>query len=114
MEAINRSGVEIARSAFGSRPGHVLGDIGPFGGLLKPFGTVTPEEAQAAFGQQAGVLVAAGVDGIIIETQTSLEELGLAIEAARGAGAACIIGSLAFDITSNGRDARTMMGVTPE
>ena len=113
-EAINRAGVEIARRAFGDRPGFVLGDIGPFGGLLKPFGTVTPDEARAAFRQQATALVAAGVDGIIIETQTSLDELRLALEAAREAGAACIIGSVAFDITRNGRDARTMMGVTPE
>jgi len=113
-EAINKAGVEIARSAFGDRRGYVLGGVGPFGGLLKPFGKVTAEEARAAFGQQAAVLVAAGVDGIIIETQTSLEELGLAIGAAREAGAACIIGSVAFDITRNGRDARTMMGVTPE
>jgi len=114
VEAINKAGVEIARRAFGDRPGYVLGNMGPFGGLLKPFGTVTPEEARAAFRQQAAILVAAGVDGIAIETQTALEELGLAIEAAREAGAPCIIGSVAFDITRNGRDARTMMGVTPE
>jgi 5-methyltetrahydrofolate--homocysteine methyltransferase len=113
-EEINTAGVNIARRAFGSRRGYVLGGIGPFGGLLEPFGRVKAEEARAAFGQQAAVLVAAGVDGIIIETQTSLEELGLAIEAAREAGAPCIIGSVAFDITRNGRDARTMMGVTPE
>jgi 5-methyltetrahydrofolate--homocysteine methyltransferase len=114
VEAINRAGVEIARRAFGDRPGYVLGDIGPFGGLLKPLGNVTVERARAAFRQQAAALAAAGVDGIIIETQTSLEELGLAIEAAREAGAACIIGSVAFEITRNGRDARTLMGVTPE
>ncbi|HXJ17674.1 MAG TPA: homocysteine S-methyltransferase family protein [Candidatus Polarisedimenticolia bacterium] len=114
VEAINRAGVEIARRAFGERPGYVLGDIGPFGGMLKPFGNVTVEGARDAFRQQATALVAAGVDGIIIETQTSLEELGLAIEAAREAGAACIIGSVAFEITRNGRDARTLMGVTPE
>ncbi len=112
-EAINRAGVEIARRAWSGRPGYVLGDIGPFGGLLKPFGTVTMEEARSAFGQQAAALAGAGVDGIIIETMTSLDELGLAIDAAREAGAACIIGSVAFDITRNGRDARTMMGVTP-
>ena len=113
-EAINRAGVEIARRAFDGRPGYVLGDIGPFGGLLKPFGTVTVEQARDAFRQQATALAGAGVDGIIIETQTSLDELGLAIEAAREAGAACIIASVAFDITRNGRDARTMMGVNPE
>lgn len=113
-EEINTAGVNIARRALGSRRGYVLGGMGPFGGLLEPFGRVKAEDARAAFGQQAVVLVAAGVDGIIIETQTSLEELGLAIEAAREAGAPCIIGSVAFDITRNGRDARTMMGVTPE
>lgn len=114
MEAINRAGVEIARRAFGNRPGYVLGDIGPFGGLLKPLGNVTAERARDAFRQQAAALASAGVDGIIIETQTSLEELGLAIEAAREAGVACIIGSLAFEITRNGRDVRTLMGVAPE
>lgn len=114
VEAINRAGVEIARRAFAEGEGYVLGDIGPFGGLLKPFGTVAVDQAKAAFCQQAAALVSAGVDGIIIETQTSLEELGLAIEAAREAGASCIIASVAFDITRNGRDARTMMGVTPE
>src|SRR5215216_2246972 len=30
--AINKAGVEIAREAFGGRPGFVIGDIGPFGG----------------------------------------------------------------------------------
>jgi 5-methyltetrahydrofolate--homocysteine methyltransferase len=79
-----------------------------------PSKRMTEEEARAAFRQQAAVLVAAGVDGIIIETQTSLEELALAIEAAREAGATCIIGSVAFDVTRSGRDVRTMMGVTPE
>jgi len=114
VEAINRAGVEIARRAIGDRPGYILGDIGPFGGLLKPFGNVTPEQARAAFHQQAAALVAAGVDAIIIETQTSLEELGLAIQAARQTGARCIIGSVAFEITPNGRDVRTLMGDTPE
>lgn len=114
VEAINRAGVEIARRAFGGGPGYVLGDMGPFGGLLKPLGAVTVEEATAAFRQQASALVAAGVDAIIIETQTSLEELGLAIEAARAAAAPCIVASVAFDVMRNGRDTRTMMGVTPE
>src|SRR5690349_23008865 len=35
--AINRAGVEIAREAFGGRAGYVIGDIGPFGGLMEPY-----------------------------------------------------------------------------
>ncbi|MBA3671588.1 MAG: homocysteine S-methyltransferase family protein, partial [Gemmatimonadaceae bacterium] len=48
------------------------------------------------------------------ETQTGLEELGLAMSAAREAGAPCIIGSLAYDVTLDGSTFRTMMGVDPE
>jgi 5-methyltetrahydrofolate--homocysteine methyltransferase len=66
-----------------------------------------------SFRVQAAALVEAGVDAIIVETQTSLEELGLGMEAAKSAGAECVIGSLAFDITARG-EARTMMGVRPE
>jgi 5-methyltetrahydrofolate--homocysteine methyltransferase len=111
---INRAGVEIARRAFDGRPGFVIGDIGPFGGLLEPYGDFTEAEVGAAFEEQAKALVDAGADAIIIETQTALEELVLGIEAARKAGAACIIGSMAFDARSGGSSFRTMMGVDPE
>src|SRR5262249_16677472 len=42
------------------------------------------------------------------------EELALGIEAAKEAGAACIIGSMAYDVTRDGSTFRTMMGVDPE
>jgi 5-methyltetrahydrofolate--homocysteine methyltransferase len=112
--AINAAGVRIAREAFGGRQGFVLGDMGPFGGLMEPYGEVPEARVREAFGEQAEALVSAGADAVIVETQTSLEELGLAIEAARRAGAPCIIGSLAFDVTLDGSEARTMMGVNPE
>src|SRR5580693_10663621 len=38
---INKAGVEIAREAFAGKPGYVIGDIGPFGGLLEPYGDFT-------------------------------------------------------------------------
>src|SRR4051812_23393563 len=38
---INRAGVEITRQAFGGRDGYVIGDVGPFGGLLEPYGDFT-------------------------------------------------------------------------
>ena len=111
---INVAAVEIARRAFGDREGFVLGDIGPFGGLMEPYGDFTEDEVRAAFLEQARALVDGGADAIIIETQTGLEELGLAIDAARDAGAPCIIGSLAYDVTLDGSTFRTMMGVDPE
>jgi len=114
VAAINRAGVEIVREAFGSRPGYVIGDIGPFGGLMEPYGDFTEAEVRAAFVEQAAALVKAGADAIIIETQTSLEELLIGIQAAQEAGAACIIGSMAYDVTLDGSTFRTMMGVDPE
>ncbi|HXB73947.1 MAG TPA: homocysteine S-methyltransferase family protein [Candidatus Acidoferrales bacterium] len=112
--AINRAGVEIVREAFGVRPGYIIGDIGPFGGLMEPYGDFTETVVREAFQEQARALVEAGADAILIETQTSLEELLLGIEAARQAGAKCVIGSMAYDVTLDGSTFRTMMGVDPE
>ena len=111
---INRAGVRIAREAFGDRQGYVLGDIGPFGGLMEPYGDFTEAQVREAFEEQARALVEAGADAIIVETQTSIEELGLALAAAKSAGAACIIGSMAYDVTLDGSTFRTMMGIDPE
>src|SRR5580692_2288480 len=99
VTGINKAGVAIAREAFGEREGYVLGDIGPFGGLMVPFGDFTEAQVQAAFEEQAGALVDGGAD---------------AINAARTAGAKCIIGSMAYDLTLDGSTFRTMMGIDPE
>ena len=114
VAAINAAGVAIAREAFGGRVGYVLGDIGPFGGLMEPYGDFTEAQVRHAFTEQARALVDAGADAIIIETQTSLEELQIAIAASREASAPCIIGSMAYDVTLDGSTFRTMMGVDPE
>jgi len=111
---INQAGVRIAREAFNGRGGFVIGDIGPFGGLLEPYGDFTEAQVREAFNEQARALVDAGADAIIVETQTSLEELLLGIQAAKEAGAPCIIGSMAYDVTLDGSTFRTMMGVDPE
>ena len=111
---INKAGVAITREAFGGRNGYVLGDIGPFGGLLEPYGDFPKSQVRSAFREQAAALVEAGADAIIIETQTSLEELLIGIESAQRAGAQCIIGSMAYDVTLDGSTFRTMMGVEPE
>jgi 5-methyltetrahydrofolate--homocysteine methyltransferase len=114
VDEINQAAVRIAREAFGKREGYVIGDIGPFGGLMEPYGDFTESQVREAFKEQAQALVDGGADAIIIETQTGLEELGLAINAAREAGAACVIGSMAYDVTTDGSTFRTMMGIDPE
>jgi 5-methyltetrahydrofolate--homocysteine methyltransferase len=114
VAAINEAGVHITREAFGGRDGFVLGDIGPFGGLMEPYGEIARSRVEQAFREQARALVAGGVDAIIIETQTALEELELAIAAAKEAGAPVVIGSLAYDKMADENQVRTMMGVSPE
>lgn len=107
---LTRAAVGIARRAGGTA--WVLGDIGPFGGFLKPVGDTPVAEAEDAFAEQARALVEAGVDGIVVETIGALDELLLAVRAARDAGAALVIGSVAFDATRAG--IRTLTGATPE
>lgn len=111
---INMAGARITREAFGGRPGYVLGDVGPLGALLEPYGDLSMAEAQSALEEQCAALVKGGVDAIIIETQTGIEELGLAIDAAKAANAPCIIASLAYDLSMDGTFYKTMMGVSPE
>jgi len=114
LAEINRAGARITREAFGGRPGFVLGDVGPLGALLEPYGDLTEDAARAALEEQCKALVEGGVDAIIIETQTGLEELGLAIEAAKTVGAPSIIASLAYDLSMDGTFFKTMMGISPE
>jgi 5-methyltetrahydrofolate--homocysteine methyltransferase len=121
LRAINQAAVRIAREAFacsnvvdfGQQDGYVLGDMGPLGAILEPYGDLPAADARAAYEEQAIALVEAGADAIIIETQTSLEELGIAIEAARAAGAQCVIASLAYDLSADKTFFVTMMGVLP-
>jgi len=113
LRAINQAGARIAREAFGGREGFVLGDLGPLGAILEPYGDLSQDEARAAYEEQARALVEAGADAIIIETQTSLDEIGIAIDAAKAAGAPCIIASLAYDLSADQTFYVTMMGVHP-
>lgn len=112
--AINAAAARIAREAFGDRPGYVLGDMGPLGAILEPYGELPYDEAVEVLTEQAKALVGAGVDAVIIETQTGLEEVGAGIEAALAANAPCIIASLAYDLSMDGTFYKTMMGVSPE
>lgn len=108
---INRAGAELARVAAQSGT-YVLGDIGPFGGFLAPLGEYQTQHIFDVFAEQAAALLAGGVDAIIVETMSAIEEAVVAIQAARAAGAQLVLATMAFDRTHVGP--RTMMGATPE
>ncbi|MGD9765361.1 MAG: homocysteine S-methyltransferase family protein [Candidatus Binatia bacterium] len=108
--AINLSAARIARDCAGPSR-YVLGDIGPFGGFLQPLGSTSRAELEDAVSIQAAGLVDGGVDGIIIETMTALDELGAVAQAVRRVRPDVpLVGSLTFDRLVDG-GFRTMTGV---
>ena len=87
-------------------PSLVLGSVGPLGKYLAPLGTVTAEEARAAFREQAEALLEGGMDVFIVETFSDLTEITLAIEAIRAVTELPIVAQMAFTdegVTFTGR-----------
>ena len=113
---ICRAAVQIARQAIGQE-GWVLGDVGPCGGFLEPLGDIRQEALEESLREQIGALLDGGVDGIILETMTALEEVEVGIRVAREMGAACVIASMAYDLVRGvyqAQDYKTMMGIATE
>jgi 5-methyltetrahydrofolate--homocysteine methyltransferase len=61
----------------------VAGSVGPTGEILAPLGDLQPEDAIAAFAEQALALEQGGADVIWIETMSSQEEVEYAVAGAR-------------------------------
>ncbi len=95
LEQINRTGVEIARRVAGDRA-YVAGSVGPTGKLLEPIGKIRLSAARDAFKEQIEILVAAGIDLLILETFVSLHELDEAITAAKELTSIPIVAQKAF------------------
>jgi 5-methyltetrahydrofolate--homocysteine methyltransferase len=108
---LNRLAAEHARSQA-PRNRFVIGSVGPSGEFLQPLGEVSDSEMLEAFTEQVVALEEGGVDGIIIETMTALEEARLAIQAAKENTGLAVISTMVFD--KGPRGFFTMMGVTPE
>ncbi len=110
FEEVNRKAVEIAQKVTKGKDVLVAGSIGPTGHMLAPLGTLKEEDAEADFMAQAKLLVEAGVDLLVIETQFDLNEATAAIRGVRAVDAQIpLICSFSYD-----RGTRTMMGVKPE
>jgi homocysteine S-methyltransferase len=90
------AGVKLAREAVGKREVFVAGAVGPLVRHLAPIGRVSLDEARAAFREQIGAMVDAGVDVILLETFTSIRELELVYKVAREISKTPIIAQLAF------------------
>ncbi len=106
---LNKAAAEISRKAAGDK--FVLGSVGPTGKILM-MGDVTEDELYEAFKTQVLGLEAGGVDAIMIETMTDLDEARLAIRAAKENTNCEVFCTMTFEKTVNG-DYRSMMGISP-
>lgn len=106
---VNTRAAELAcKTASGRQGVLVAGSIGPTGVLMKPYGPLAPEEAKAAFAEQAKALAEGGVDLLVIETFFAFDEAAAAFEGAHSATDLPIVVSFSFD-----RGVRSMMGAKP-
>jgi methionine synthase / methylenetetrahydrofolate reductase(NADPH) len=111
VRQINRAGAKLAREAreIAGSGAYVAGSVGPTGRTLAPWGTADPAAVQAAFREQIDALLEGGVDLLLLETFGSVDELELAVAAARDACDLPVCASLTF-----AEDGRTLGGTTPE
>src|SRR2546426_406258 len=98
VRQINLRGVKLARDVRESmgRDVLVLGSVGPLGKYLAPLGTVTADEARAAFREQAEAVLEGGIDAFVVETFSDLTEIALAIETIRTLTDLPIVAQMAF------------------
>jgi methionine synthase I (cobalamin-dependent) len=108
---LNRAAAENARAEADAADQIVLvaGSMGPAGQLLKPLGTMTKEEAEKSFADQAKGLAEGGVDLFWVETMSDLAEVRAAVTGIRMVSDLPIAATMSFDTHG-----RTMMGVKPE
>ncbi|MEA3346248.1 MAG: homocysteine S-methyltransferase family protein [Chloroflexota bacterium] len=104
---LNFAAARLAREVAGDDV-IVAGSMGPTGQFLEPLGTLSYEEVMRAFAQQAEALVEGGVDILLVETMSDLEEAKAAVEGALTTGKPAV-STMAFDLQG-----RTMMGVSAE
>ncbi len=110
VHEFNLAAARLARAVADAADHEVLvaGDIGPSGEIMAPLGILTPEDAQAAFAEQAAALAEGGADFFLIETMSALDEVEAAIAGIRSASRLPIAATMTFDTRF-----RTMMGVKP-
>jgi homocysteine S-methyltransferase len=106
---INRKGVEIARAAADGKA-FVAASIGPIGKDAAPTGKFSDENISAGYVEQITILAEAGIDLLILETFSSLEELTLAYRAARQVYA----GPIGTLMTFTPLNENEFLGITPE
>lgn len=106
---LNRAGAALAKEVAAPNGVLVAGSIGPSGELIEPVGPLAMNDAEALFAEQARGLVEGGVDLVVIETMSHLNEVQAAVNGVRQVDPdLLIVTTLSFDTNFH-----TMMGVSP-
>jgi homocysteine S-methyltransferase len=108
VRKINREGARLAKDAAAGR-GLVGGALGPLGKPLAPYGSITFEEAVAAYAEQVTGLLEGGVDLFLAETMPSLDQARAALTAVRAQSDLPVMVSLTFN-----EEGTTFYGDKPE
>ncbi|MBW1801745.1 MAG: homocysteine S-methyltransferase family protein [Deltaproteobacteria bacterium] len=104
---INLAAAKIAREAAGEDV-FVAGSVGPLGEFLEPLGRLSSQEAVDAFKEQSLALAEGGVDMIIIETMSDLQEVHAAVQGVREGPDLPVVATMTFE-----KRLHTVMGVSP-
>lgn len=109
VKEVVKSAVEIAKQAIieSNKDAYIALDLGPVGRMMKPIGDMSFNEAYDYFKEQ--IKYSEGVDLVIIETLSDLNEARAAVLAVKENSDLPVIVSMTF-----AEDARTLTGTTPE
>lgn len=101
IRPLTERAVDLAREAAGARPGvAVAGSIGPEGGSYRADLVPPSAELRERYEERARLLAAAGVDVLLGETLTTLEEGRAMLEAGSSCGCETVV---SFTLDQHGR-----------
>lgn len=110
VREVNVAGAQLARTVADQVDGLVAGSVGPTGELIEPVGKLKIADAERYFAEQIAALAEGGVDFLVIETMSHLNEVHAAVRAAQQVAPQLpIAATLSFDTSYH-----TMMGVSPK
>jgi 5-methyltetrahydrofolate--homocysteine methyltransferase len=112
IKEINGIAVSIVKKVVDDKA-YVSGSCGPSGEMLEPYGNIEEETMYNSFKEQISAMISVGIDLICIETMTDLQEIMLAVKAAKSVSLRTpVMATMTYDKVPKGF--YTIMGVNIE
>lgn len=114
INKINEAAVKLGREAIQEeklrkKKIFLAASLGPTGKILEPYGNLKRQEVYDNYREQVFILHQEKIDLLILETFYDLEEIKLALKAAKESSDLMVIASMTFN-----QDLKTIYGITPE